>query len=159
MYRTFMVVILVLSVVTISYAQESFNRLCMDRSQQPFMIPDCKNYDYQRFIEDKVNRTENSLNRILNSMEDFLEEIGDRLRLSFWEHDFRNAQNGYRGYVGKMIEFKADFIKKTHEGNSSERKCMLNEYKLKLLSPYLSHLEGEMRSFCQFYSQKFMRPQ
>jgi len=157
MSRTFMMVVLVLSIVTISYADETFNRSCMGGSQQPPMIQDCRDSSYQSLIRDKVSQTEDFLDRKAREMDEFLDIIEDKSGKSFFTYDFENTQSDWKSYFDTIVKIRTEFIKKTGKGSTWEKKCLIDEVKFNLLSLRLSYLDGEMRFLCQFYSQAFMQ--
>jgi len=152
-----MMVVLVLSIVTISYADETFNRSCMSGNQQPPMIRDCENNNYQRLIREKAKQTEEVLYGKARKMDELLDKIADKSRhSSFFPHDFDSAQRDWESYFDKMVRIRAEFIEKTGKGSTWEKRCLIDEVKFNLLSLRLSYLDGEMRFLCQFYSQAFM---
>ena len=158
MSRTFMMVVLVLSIVTISYADETFNRSCMSGNQQTPMIQDCENSNYQTLIREKAKQTEELLYGKAKKIDELLDKIAYKSRhSSFFPHDFYSAQRDWESYFDKMVRIRTEFIERTGKGSTwGKKRCLIDEVKFDLLSLRLSYLDGEMRFLCQFYSQAFM---
>jgi hypothetical protein len=162
-----MLVVLILSIVTISFAGESSNQLCNSGSQPP-MIQDCKRTEYQELLSDILRQTEELLKKKEKEMENILILIDKknkypRLTAAFpLLQAYKKAQKAWHTYSNAMLDYRFQIIIRTHNVDSSikqgeERQCMMQDYRFNMLRSHLSFLDGEMRFLCQFYSQTIMQ--
>jgi hypothetical protein len=124
-------------------------------------IQDCENNNYQRLIREKAKQTVELLSEKARKMDELLDNIADKSRHSLFfphnfSHDFDRAQRDWEFYFDKIVKIREEFIEKTGKGSYWEKRCLIDEVKINLLSLRLSYLDGEMRFLCQFYSQAFM---
>jgi hypothetical protein len=168
MFRTFMMVTFVLSLVTISYAQESFNQICSGRSDQPPMIQDCKDRNYQQLINIKVELIEKILKekgRVIDGLlrelqkEADLQNLTDRTERRDIYDSFKKVQKAFETYRSQMDLFESKVINKTHKSHGDidqqekEKQCMRHDLEFGLLSSHIRYLDGKMRAICGFYSK------
>jgi hypothetical protein len=147
MLRTAMMIILVLSLASVSHAQDQFDRICGGGQQRA-----CNDYSYRNSIDGKLGQTGSALREKEEQMKQVMEVIEEILDLSFWARDFDVAQGAWHAHVDKTSELKDRFLEETGMHDSFERRCTIEEYRLQMFDQRLSSLSGELGSFCQFLS-------
>ena len=150
--RSLMMVFLSLIMAGPCFAQDGLNSMSMGGPPPVRGFFDCEDSDFERFSSRKVDRLDHMRKQRIHEVLKLL----DALDYPLIEGDYRSAQGRYDSFISEKVEYYGRLLENL-KIDYRKRKCIINQYKIQMLSPALADVEEDARTLNMLLNIKMQR--